>query len=41
MWQENKIRAQERKRLNDTPHILSRGGYALLEEKWKNLVHNL
>jgi len=27
--------AQQRQRLNDTPHVLSRSGYALLEKKLK------
>ena len=31
--QEKRLAAQEKRRLNDAPHILSRGGYALLEER--------
>ncbi|QCE00409.1 hypothetical protein DEO72_LG7g1699 [Vigna unguiculata] len=40
-WQEKRTAAQQRQRLNDTPHVLSRGGYALLEKKLKSLVHSL
>ncbi|BAT97227.1 hypothetical protein VIGAN_09061100 [Vigna angularis var. angularis] len=31
--QDKRLAAQERQRLNDTPHLLSRGGYAKLEKK--------
>ena len=31
--QEKRQAAQERQRLNDTPHLLSRGGYSLLSER--------
>ncbi|KOM50021.1 hypothetical protein LR48_Vigan08g084800 [Vigna angularis] len=34
-WESKRIAAQERQRLNDTPHVLSRGGYALLEKKMR------
>jgi len=30
-----RIAAQQRQRLDDTPHVLSRGDYALLENKLK------
>ncbi|KAG2397288.1 uncharacterized protein HKW66_Vig0144760 [Vigna angularis] len=32
-WKHKRLAAQERQRLNDTPHLLSRGGYAKLEKK--------
>ncbi|KOM57609.1 hypothetical protein LR48_Vigan11g064200 [Vigna angularis] len=32
-WQVKRIAAQQRQKLNDTPHVLLRGGYALLEKK--------
>ncbi|XP_052723153.1 uncharacterized protein LOC128193539 isoform X2 [Vigna angularis] len=32
-WKDKRLAAQERQRLNDTPHLLSRGGYAKLEKK--------
>ncbi|KOM34780.1 hypothetical protein LR48_Vigan02g093000 [Vigna angularis] len=34
-WQVKRIAAQQRHKLNDTPHVLSRGGYALLEKKMR------
>ncbi|KOM25296.1 hypothetical protein LR48_Vigan86s001500 [Vigna angularis] len=34
-WQVKRIAAQQRQKLNDTPHVLSRGGYALLEKKMR------
>ncbi|XP_052736348.1 uncharacterized protein LOC108337652 [Vigna angularis] len=34
-WQEKRIAAQQRQKLNDAPHVLSRGGYALLEKKMR------
>ncbi|KOM43820.1 hypothetical protein LR48_Vigan05g142500 [Vigna angularis] len=30
-----RIAAQQRQKINDTPHVLSRGGYALLEKKMR------
>ncbi|KAG2376519.1 uncharacterized protein HKW66_Vig0153270 [Vigna angularis] len=32
-WKDKRLAAQERQRLNDAPHVLSRGGYAKLEKK--------
>lgn len=32
MWQQKREEAQRKQKLNDTPHLLSRGGYALLEK---------
>ncbi|KOM26102.1 hypothetical protein LR48_Vigan231s000700 [Vigna angularis] len=32
-WKGKRLAAQERQRLNDAPHLLSRGGYAKLEKK--------
>ena len=32
-WQDKRQAAQQRQRLNDAPHVLSRGGYALLEQR--------
>ncbi|KAG2397085.1 Protein LIGHT-DEPENDENT SHORT HYPOCOTYLS 10-like Protein [Vigna angularis] len=32
-WKGKRLAAQERERLNDAPHLLSRGGYAKLEKK--------
>ncbi|KOM34444.1 hypothetical protein LR48_Vigan02g059400 [Vigna angularis] len=34
-WQLKRIAAQHRQKLSDTPHVLSRGGYALLEKKMR------
>ncbi|KOM47336.1 hypothetical protein LR48_Vigan07g104000 [Vigna angularis] len=34
-WQVKRITAQQRQKLNDTPHVLSRGDYALLEKKMR------
>jgi len=38
LWQEKKIVVQQRQKLNDTPHVLSWGGYVLLE-KWLKKSH--
>ncbi|KOM54855.1 hypothetical protein LR48_Vigan10g074700 [Vigna angularis] len=38
LWQDilvKRIAAQQKQKLNDTPHVLSRGGYALLEKKMR------
>ncbi|KOM43541.1 hypothetical protein LR48_Vigan05g114500 [Vigna angularis] len=34
-WQVKRIAAQQRQKLNDTPHVLSNGGYALLEKNMR------
>ena len=33
--QEKRVAAQKSQKLNDAPHLLSRGGYSLLEERLK------